>query len=169
LKYPIDMWRTWLIPLEVAHIPQYLSLFLIGALFNRFQWLNTFKLNTGLLFFVLAVIAYILNEMLAGDIKDYWLTESFVESLLCVGISMALLTFFRHYGNHTNAVIRSLSDNAYGIYLFHLLIVIALQNLLLSWTTNASVKFITVTILGILLSLGFSVLLRKSSMVKRVI
>jgi glucans biosynthesis protein C len=169
LQYPIDVWRTWLIPVEVAHIPQYLSLFLIGALFNRFQWLNTFKLSTGLSFFVLAVIAYVLNEILPDKIKNYWLTESFVESLLCVGISMALLTFFRHYGNRTNVFIRSLSDNAYGIYLFHLLIVIALQKLLLQWDANASIKFIVVTISGILLSLGFSALLRKSRLVRKVL
>lgn len=169
LQYPIDRWRTWIIPVEVAHIPQYLSLFLIGALFNRFQWLDKFKLHIGLLFFILAVIAYILNERLPGNIKNYWLTESFVESLLCVGISMALLTLFRHYGNRTNALIRSLSDNAYGIYLFHLLIVIALQKLLLQWNADAGIKFITVTVLGILLSLGISILLRRNRSIKSVI
>jgi glucans biosynthesis protein C len=169
LKYPIDVWRTWLIPVEVAHIPQYLSLFLIGALFNRSQWLDTFKLSTGLAFFVLAVIGYVLNEILPDKIENYWLTESFVESMLCVGISMALLTFLRHYGNRTNAFISSLSENAYGIYLFHLLIVIALQKVLLDWNLNANIKFVIVSISSILLSLGLSILLRKSSWVRKVL
>lgn len=169
LQYPIDTWRTWLIPMEVAHIPQYLSLFLIGALFNRFQWLDTFKLSMGLSFFVLAIATYLLQAMLPSDIKHHWLTEPFVESLLCVGISMALLTFFRHYGNRTNALVRSLSDNAYGIYLFHLFIVIGLQKLLLPWNVNANIKFIAVTVLGIVLSLGFSGLLRKSKLIRKVL
>jgi hypothetical protein len=169
LQYPIDVWRTWLIPVEVAHIPQYLSLFLIGALFNRYQWLEAFKLSSGLLFFAIAIIAYLLNENLPPWIKDYWLTESFVESLLCVGISMALLTLFRHYGNHSNAVIRSLSDNAYGIYLFHVLIVIVLQKVILNWDVNANIKFGSVTVIGILLSFGLSVLLRKVKLIRSVI
>ncbi len=169
LKYPIDVWRTWLIPVEVAHIPQYLSLFLIGALFNRYQWLDAFKLSSGLMFFGFAIIAYVLNETLPGNIKNYWLTESFVESLLCVGISMTLLTLLRHYGNRSNSIIRSLSDNAYGIYLFHVLIVILLQKVLLSWDVNANIKFTAVSVMGILLSLGLSALLRKVELIRRVI
>jgi glucans biosynthesis protein C len=169
LQYPIDVWRTWLIPVEVAHVPQYLSLFLIGALFNRYQWLDAFKLSTGLFFSGIAIAAYALNQNLPDSIKNYWLTESFLESLLCVGISMGILTLFRHYGNRSTAVIRSLSDNAYGIYLFHLLIVIALQQILLDWVANANIKFAIVTVLGIFFSLCLSALLRKISLIRKVI
>lgn len=169
LQYPIDVWRTWLIPVEVAHIPQYLSLFLIGALFNRNQWLGSFKLSTGLLYFATAIIAYIANENLPLQIKDFWLTESFVESLLCVGISMALLTLFRHFGNRSNTLIHLLSDNAYGIYLFHVLIVIALQQWLLDWNIKANIKFVMVTAFGILISMSLSALLRRIKIVKRII
>ncbi len=169
LQFPIDVWRTWLIPVEVAHIPQYLSLFLIGALFNRYQWLETFRLSTGLIFFAIAIIIYVTNENLPPHIKDYWLTEAFAESLLCVGISMALLTFFRQYGSRSNAVLRSLSNNAYGIYLFHVFIVIVLQQLLLDRDINANIKFVIVTVTGILLSLGLSALLRKIKFVRHII
>jgi glucans biosynthesis protein C len=169
LKYPIDVWRTWLIPVEVAHIPQYLSLFLIGILFNRFHWLDKFKLSTGLLFFAVAITTYVFYKMQIIDTKKYWFSQSFVESVLCVGISISIITFFRHYGNRTNSIIRSLSDNAYGIYLFHLLIVIVIQKFLLQWNVGANTKFITVTILGILFSLGFSALLRQNKLVRKVI
>jgi glucans biosynthesis protein C len=169
LQYPIDVWRTWLIPVEVGHIPQYLSLFFCGALFNRFQWLESFRLSTGFAFFALSVVVYLSNGLLPDVVSRYWLTESFVESLLCVGISMALLSFFRHYGNRTNALIRLLSDNAYGIYLFHLLIVIVLQQFLLQWAVGATVKFLVVTLLGIFLSLGLSALLRRSKWVRKVL
>lgn len=169
LKYPIDTWRTWLIPVEVAHIPQYLSLFFIGIFFNRYQWLNSFKLSAGLFYFAVAVAAYTANDFLSAEIKEYWLMESFLESLLCVGISMTLLTFFRHYGNRSNSIIQSLSANAYGIYLFHLLIVIALQKAILPWSANANLKFTVVTILGIGLSWLLTALLRKSKMISKVI
>lgn len=169
IYYPVDTWRTWLIPVEVAHIPQYFSLFLIGTLFNRFRWLDTLKPSWGLVFLAMAITAYVANELMAPEIKDHWLTESFVETLLCVGISMALLVFFRHYGNRTNRLINLLSENAYGIYLFHLLMVIALQEIILSWQANANIKFLVVTVLGILLSFGLSALLRKSKLIRKVI
>lgn len=169
LKYPIDVWRTWLIPVEVAHIPQYFSLFLIGALFNRYQWLEAFKLSTGILFFVIAIAAYLFNENMPLHVKEFWLSESAVESLLCVGISMAMLSFFRHFCNHSNTIIKTLSDNAYGIYLFHVLIVIALQKTVLAWQVNANMKFLLVTILGVVLSLGVSMLLRKIKLVRNII
>lgn len=169
LKYPIDTWRTWLIPVEVAHIPQYLSLFFIGIFFNRNQWLDSFKLSAGLLYFVIAIVAYTANDFLPKEIKEYWLMESFLESLLCVGISMTLLTVFRHYGNRSNSIIQSLSANTYGIYLFHLLIVIALQKAILPWGGNANLKFIVVTILGIGLSWLVTALLRKSKIINKII
>jgi glucans biosynthesis protein C len=169
LSYPIDTWKTWLIPVEVAHLPQYFSLFLIGTVFSHYRWLDTLKLSWGFLFFLLAAGVYITNESLSYKIKDHWLAESFVEALLCVGISMALLTFFRHFGNRTNRLINLLSDNAYGIYLFHLLIVIALQNSILYWPANANIKFLVVTFSGILFSLGLSALLRKNKWIRAVI
>lgn len=169
LQYPIDVWRTWLIPVEVAHIPQYLSLFLIGALFNRYQWLDTFKLSTGLLFLIVAITAYVMREHLPPPVTNHWITESFVESLLCVGISMAMLTLFRHFGNRSNAIISSLSENAYGIYLFHVFVVIVLQQFLVDWAADANLKFITVTVAGILLSFGLSVIMRRIKLIRRVI
>ncbi|MCU0388191.1 MAG: acyltransferase family protein [Chitinophagaceae bacterium] len=167
--YPIDKWTTWLIPVEVAHLPQYISMFLLGTIFNRQNWLNQLKRRDGLLFLSIAIIGFMLSINLPVSIRNYWITESLLESLLCVGMSIALLTFFRHYGNHMNSFIENLSVNSYGIYLFHLFVVIGLQNLLMPWQADANVKFITVTVMGILLSLGISVAIRKISWVRKII
>lgn len=169
LKYPIDTWRTWIIPVEVAHIPQYISLFFIGALFNRYNWLESFRLPVGLLFFCIALGAYFGVDLLPASIREYWLTESFTEALLCVGIGMTLLTVFRQYGNNTNRFTRFLAANAYGIYLFHVFIVIALQGVLLNWRADANAKFITVTAGGILFSLLLSMALRRNRTIRKVI
>lgn len=37
--YPIDRWVTWGIPIEVAHLPQYFSLFWLGTVAQRHKWL----------------------------------------------------------------------------------------------------------------------------------
>lgn len=169
IYYPIDTWRTWIIPVEVAHIPQYFSLFIIGTLFNRYQWLESFKPSTGFYFLVIAVLTYFFQNSLPDSIKNHWLTESTIESLLCVGISMSLLTTFRYFGNKTNKLIQLLSENSFGIYLFHVFVVIGLQALLLPANINANFKFLLVTIGGIALSLLISYYLRKIKVLKEII
>lgn len=169
IYYPIDTWKTWIIPVEVAHIPQYFSLFIIGTLFNRYQWLESFKPSTGIYFFVIAVLTYAFQNVLPIEIQNHWLTNSTIESLLCVGISMSLLTVFRFYGNKSNKIIQLLSENSFGIYLFHVFVVIGLQALLLSVNINANTKFLLVTIGGVSISLLLSHFLRKIKLVKRII
>lgn len=118
---------------------------------------------------IIAVISYFLNDYLPENIRGYWLTESFIESLLCVGISMSILTLFRIYANKTNHFIQLLSDNAFGIYLFHVLVVIGLQALLLGVNINVNIKFGLVTVVGILISLLISHLLRKVKLISSII
>ena len=169
LYYPIDTWKTWIIPVEVAHIPQYFSLFIIGTMFNHYQWLESFKIKTGMYFFIIAILSYFTNDYLPENIKDFWLTESFIESFLCVGISMSMLTVFRHYANKNNKVIQLLSDNAFGIYLFHVLVVIGLQAALLDININVNIKFALVTVGGIMISLLISHWLRKIKQIRSII
>lgn len=169
IYYPIDTWRTWIIPVEVAHIPQYFSLFIIGTLFNRYQWLEKFKPLTGIYFFVIAIVTYFFQDALPEVIKNHWLTESILESLLCVGISMSLLTLFGFYGNKTNKVIQLLSENSFGIYLFHVFVVIGLQAMLLSFNWDANSKFALVIIGGIVISLLISHYFRKIKLVRNII
>ncbi len=169
LKYPIDTWRTWLIPVEPAHIPQYFLLFLAGAFFNHTNWLDQVNTKQSTLFFIFAAVSFIVKEQLPAEIKNYWITESLIESVLCTGISLGILGFFKLYMNRTNAFLSKLSANVYGIYLVHVIIVILLQFLLLSITINANIKFITVSFAGIIISFLFSSLLRRSKKISSII
>ncbi len=169
LKYPVDAWRTWLIPVEPAHLPQYFSLFIAGTMFNHAGWLNQLTLKSGLTFFAVAIIAYLVNLQLPGAVKEYWLTESFVESLLCVGISIGILSFFRCYGSTMNHFVKMLSEQVYGVYLFHLFIVILLQQLMSHWLVGPNLKFLLVTLFGLVLSFGLTALIRMSPFFRRII
>lgn len=169
LKYPIDTWRTWLIPLEPAHLPQYFLLFLAGAFFNHANWLNQLKNEYSLSLFAFAVFIYIIQSHLPDEIKNYWITESLVESVMCIGISIGILAFFKRYGNSTNAFVSRLSANAYGIYLVHLFIIILLQYSIINLVLNANIKFTAVVIAGILLSLLLSMLIRRNRHIRQII
>lgn len=169
LKYPIDTWITWLIPLEPAHLPQYFLLFLSGAYFNHANWLAKLQSKHALFFFIGAVFSYMVQPQLPENVKDYWLTESVIESVMCVGLSLGLLAFFKRYANSTQAFTSKLSANAYGIYLVHLFIVILLQFGLLHINMNANFKFLAVTFAAIILSLLLSMFIRKNKQIKEII
>ncbi len=167
--YPIDAWRTWIIPIEPAHLPQYLFLFLAGNYFHHANWLKELNWKHALPFIVLTVIGYNTSNYWIGSAFSQWISEPLLETLLCFSISISLMVGFRQGFNQTNSLMKILSDNAYGIYLVHLLLVIALQLLVLKLNWNPNLKFIVVTVAGIGSSLLVSHLLRKIPAVKRII
>ena len=168
-KYPIDHWETWGIPVEVAHIPQYLSLFLAGAFFRQKRLLETLTNSTGFLFAGMAVIAITIKLMFGNVMTSYIWTEPLIESVICVGISLGLLVIFRKFANRSGRFAGSISANAYGIYLFHLFIVIGLQLLMVTWDLPATLKFLVVSIAAILISHLLTTLVRKSRRVAQII
>ena len=166
--YPIDYWVTWIIPIEVAHIPQYLSLFLLGALFNKTRWLEDINPITGLSYFILGIIIFISKDSIYNQLPTLW-SESIIESFLCVGLCLGVYTITKKLVHHMNPFLKFLSENSYGIYLFHLLIVIGLQMILTKVAINTNLKFIIVTFLGILLSAFLSWILRKITFLKKIL
>lgn len=161
LKYPIDHWETWIIPIEVAHLPQYLSLFLLGVVANKNNWLEQISLRQGLGYFGVGILLFSSRNMIAS----YWsnaIAEPFIETFLCVGIMMGSLVVFRKFLNFTNPVLNYFSNCSFGIYLFHLLLVIVFQLILKDIILSSFLKFILVAFLGIIVSSGLTFLLRKS-------
>lgn len=167
--YPIDIWHTWIIPVEPAHLPQYLSLFMTGAYLQRSGRLNAFRTSTSLVYFFLAIFVLLLRPYLPPGWDDFWWFESLIESMLCIGICLGLLEIFRRFFYQSSATMNLLSGNAYGIYLFHLLLVIAWQKILLEVNLAAGVKFIAVSLLGLTSSLLLSFAVRKFKIVRSVI
>lgn len=168
INYPIDHWETWLIPVEPAHLPQYFILFISGTLVFKQQFLNQISIKqsvlSGLIFLLTAILTFNFTNKI-----NFFGKETFLETILCISISILLIGFFKKYFNKTNFLIKTISENAYGIYLFHLLIVIFLQKFILNYLWNANVKFILVTILGITISLAITILIRKNKFLKTII
>lgn len=166
--YPIDTWVTWGIPIEVAHLPQYLSLFLLGTFFNKNKWLENIALHIGMSYFMLGLLLFSLKMHLAELLPGLW-NESIIESFLCVGLCLGLIVVFKKYFNQMTPVLKIISDNAYGIYLFHLLIVIELQLFFKNYTLDTNLKFVFVSILSIAMSCAVSYMMRKNRLIRTVI
>jgi glucans biosynthesis protein C len=166
-KYPIDTWVTWGIPLEVAHLPQYLSLFLLGALFNQHNWLQKIDLRIGLIYLGVSILLFLLQGHLLARLPILW-KESVIESFLCVGLCLGLIVLFKKYGKNMNHTVKILSDNAYGIYLIHLLVVIGLQLFFKNFALHINLKFIFVSVLGIGLSCAISQVLKQNKVTGKI-
>ncbi len=133
--FPIDRWVFIGVPTELAHLPQYFSFFVIGILAYRFGWLQDIPRRTGQLWLAIgiATVAFRYTYTAArwrflrgpGTALDFiW---NLWEALLCVGMCLGLIYLFRACCNWQGTFHRFLSVNAYGVYLFHLPILIAIQ------------------------------------------
>src|SRR5690554_6045933 len=166
--YPLDYWVTWLIPIEVAHLPQYLSLFFLGALFNKTKWLDTIKPITAFTYLLVGLVLFFSQDIIYKHISANW-SDSIIESFLCVGLCLGLFSIFKLTFHSMNGFVKFISDNSYGIYLFHLLLVIVLQLLIAKLDINTNIKFIIVTFLGILFSGILTSALRKIKIISTIL
>jgi glucans biosynthesis protein C len=177
IGYPIDTWKSLfgLIPTEVAHLPQYLSLFILGLLAADHDWLRHMPRRRGLIWlsiglgFALLRYGYGLGgqalfptPILAGGGWDWRsLLWSTWEAAICVGLCVGLLVLFREWGDRQGPLLQTLSANAYTVYLIHLLIVIGLQFLVADLSAGPLLKFAIVTLTGVLLCFVLSYGIRK--------
>ena len=171
--FPQDRWVDvlWLIPTEVAHLPQYVSLFVIGTIAGRGRWFETIRSGLGARWFAVGVIAFLMMAVLPGllpgvPFQNIW---GFAEAFVCVGMILGLTVLFRRFLSQGGRVLSALEGNVYGVYIVHWFIVIAIQTAILGLTVTATDKFLIVTVLATLASFALSALVRTIPGVARVV
>ncbi len=129
--FPIDRWVFIGVPCELAHLPQYLSLFVLGALAYRYAWLPGIPERAGRLWLgiglALVAFRYSYTAFRWSFLRRQPLLWTTWEALLCVGLSIGGVWFFSRYAGGVSGVSRFLSRNAYGLYVVHLPVVIMVQ------------------------------------------
>jgi len=144
IAFPIDRW-VYLAPFiraEVAHVPQYLSLFILGIVAYGRDWLSQLPTKTGMTWLKIGLAAAplpyavtMLRELgvidlhlfAGGGLSLSALMWSTVEACICVGLCVGLLTLFRERVNHQGRLSRSLAASSYAVYVTHFFLVVALQ------------------------------------------
>jgi peptidoglycan/LPS O-acetylase OafA/YrhL len=135
--------RVWLpvgwyfapLNLQFPHFPQYISLFIVGIIAYRRGWLFAIaedtaraKLWSRIVIFLLALapILFVLGGALEGNTAlfrggVYWqaLIYALWEQFLCVGMVISLLVWFRRRHDYQGRVAKTLSINAYAVYICH--------------------------------------------------
>lgn len=185
IQYPIDTWKwlLWLIPAEIAHLPQYLSLFVIGIIAYHHDWFRRMPTQRGWVWLGIGFVATLLRYgyTLAGNqlfptrliTGGGWDWRSLVwstwEATICVGLCIGLLVFFRERVNKQGKWGRILSASAYTVYLIHPLVIIPIQFLVAPVLIPPLLKFLLVVLIGIPLCFLIGHYIRKLPFVRLVL
>ena len=175
--FPMDRWIGFLgfIQMEPAHIPQYLSLFILGILAYRWSFLdsittprNIFWLVPGAGIYVITIVQLIVQLYRTGSQNAFFMWE-YKEALLCVGVCIGLLALFKTFFNRSGRIMRVLSENTYGTFILHVPVVVALQYAFDPVRAGAFTLFVTVSFLSIPGAFIVSFLVRLIPGVKRIL
>jgi hypothetical protein len=155
IEYPIDRWVPVLgiMPAEIAHLPQYASMFVIGLLAYRGDWLRKMPTRTGMLWLVIGLgctLAYVVHPFgQSGGLSLAQLIRSTWEAFVAVGLCLGLVVLFREYVSAPGRLVQNAAPNTYGAYLVQLFVIVPLQMALLSVSAPAVVKFALVAVVSI--------------------
>ena len=164
--YPVDTWVGLLgfIQIEPAHLPQYLSMFVLGIIAYRRGWLDEIPLRRGVRWLTVGLVAFVIGVLLPlsawrGEVAAY-IIRTFAEGFVAVGMSVGWLAIFKAVVNRSTHLWQALSANAYAMYLFHVPVLVALQYASLLVPGSPLLKFALVGVLGVPLTFALSHLLR---------
>ena len=165
------IWVLGFIHIEPAHYLQYVMMFILGVLAYRGQWLTGINNRIGaislLIGSALAIGDYVRNDGAWNNFVCQWF--GIYESLLCVFFSVGLLWLFREFVNGTNAFQSWCSQQAYGAYIIHLFVLLAIQNATDGIMLPGIVKFIIIGSVASIISFVVTYLLRLVPGVKKVL
>ena len=172
--YPIDYWVGLLgfFQVELAHWPQYFVMFAVGITAYRKNWLSALDAKTGYAFlaFGILMVAYIYVGT-PGITHESWdVFWAIYESLLAVVLIFGLLTLFREKGNRTTPFLKTLSCSSYAAYIIHMPIVLAIQFAFDTVVIGGAVgKFVTVSIISVLLTFALCALLVRGNLLGKIL
>jgi glucans biosynthesis protein C len=131
--------------MQLGNFTQYTVLFLVGLWAARADLLRTLSYRLGMSWFRVALAAgipawFIIGalggalsgtpELLLGGL--HWQAAAYAlwESFFCVGMCMGLIVIYRQRVNVRATVSGFLADNAFGVYVFHTPVLVAISLLL---------------------------------------
>jgi glucan biosynthesis protein C len=171
--FPMDRWIGFLgfIQMEPAHIPQYMSLFILGIAAYRWSFLDLITTPRNMFWFLPGLGIYVITiaQLFGTGSQNAFFMWEYREGLLCVGVCIGLLAFFKTYFNRTGRIMQVLSENTYGTYILHVPVVVALQYAFDPVHAGAFTLFVIVSILSIPAAFLVSFFVRLIPGVKRIL
>jgi len=161
--------------MQFVFFAQYVVLFLIGLWTARTDLLRALPASFGTswlrLAFAVGVPAWLLLGGLGGALNGamdafggglHWQAAGYAlwESFFCVAFSLGLITLFRERVNAPSRITGFLSGNAFGVYVFHAPILVAVSLTLQLFLAAPLAKAALVSLIALSASLLFAALVR---------
>ena len=159
------------LPMEPAHYLQYVMMFVLGILAYRFQWLKKMGNGVGLTALLIGAALAAGNYLRDGGSWNAFVWEWFgiYESLMCVFISFGLIWLFRECVSATSRFWQWCAAQSYGAYVFHLILMLVLQNAVDGVWMGAFGKFLFIGVVTTILSFLLTWIVRMIPGVKKVL
>jgi surface polysaccharide O-acyltransferase-like enzyme len=181
--FPVG-WVLSPVGFQLGHFVQYIALFALGIVASRGQWLNKlhYKMSKGFAVMVLVMIVvvfpviYYIKVATNSPVETfngngYWQSLMYAcwEQFTGIFIITALLGIAKQKWNGQSGLMKKLSRAAFGVYIFHPLVLISLSMLFKTWSVDPAVKLLFVAPLAVSGSFLLAHLLLKIPGVKAVI
>lgn len=171
---------------QLCRVFLYFAFFMIGILIGETDFNNElFSTRSSILkkwhyWIILSLVVFIIVTIIGkplGILQRSNIITKFTGWLIyysfyvasCILSCIAFITLYRKFVHKEKAWLRSLSENAYLIYLIHFVFVVWSQFLLMSIDIPAFIKFVVTFIVAFSLSWMTSNLLRKIKIVKMIL
>ncbi len=182
LVQPID---TSILNIQISFCSQYVILFIVGIRAGRYDWFSKISYQAGRRWLLTAslpgILLWVILMLSGGALNGgfdlykgglHWQSAGYAlwESFTAVAMSIGLIGVFREKYNHQTKLLKALSDNSFGVYMFHAPVIILVSVILLPIEMYPLVKFLVAAILGIPLSFLLSnYIFRKTPYLKKVL
>ena len=157
IVFPIG-WILHPIGFQLAYFSQYVALFILGLAASKNNWLDTFPYDWGnrfaryaariLIFLILIPVleatAKTPQAWFTGGLHWQQLLYAVWEQLTGFSIIAALLTYGKKLWNKSSPLMGKLSRNAFAVFIFHPLVLMALALSLRNWDADPAFKFLVV-------------------------
>ena len=183
LAFPMG-WKLDPLGFQLGDFPQYILMFIAGIIAYRNHWLDSLDYRQGKrmgravrimilvilpAIFIIAIIGKIPGDQFSGGFHLISLVFSLWEMITGTLIIAAFLCIGKNKLNFSSSIWRGSAANAFGVYIFHPLILITLSLSIQSWNMDPGLKFLFVAPLAVILSFLFVSGLRRISVVKNVL
>lgn len=161
--FPIG-WTLSPLGFQLAHFTQYISLFMLGIVAYRNQWMEKLTRASGKIWLITALIMILVvfplmfilvnSPIVTFSGGGTWqsLLAALWEQLTGIAIIVALSAWARQRWNFSNQLLKGMSRGAYATYILHPLVVISLTILLLSWPVDPLYKLFIALPVGVVFS-----------------